>query len=73
MSSEELCILASWFLSPIKQDIGLRRVKSKMISSRPVTAKPLVQLAVTKKFHSVCAGNCSFQKIGHRNQSIINQ
>ena len=37
MSSEELCILASWFLSPItKKSVLVRGVTSYKISSHPV-------------------------------------
>jgi len=35
MSSEELCILASWFFEFNEQEFGLRGVKSEKISSHP--------------------------------------
>ena len=35
VSSEELCILASWFFESDEQEFSLRGVKSKKISSHP--------------------------------------
>ena len=37
MSSEELCILASWYFSPTSKNSVLEEVKSKKISSYPGT------------------------------------